>query len=131
MKAGPEPSSTNARAAWPRSWGSWRPAGWRRAWGSGDLDVEHGGQAAQALGADAQRVDLLVELDAQFLGLVLRAARLSSSNMSIGSISDSLAISMAFSAVPPTPMPSMPGGHQPAPIVGTVLSTQSTMESTG
>ncbi len=51
--------------------------------------------------------------------------------MSMSSISDSLASSAAFSAVPPTPMPSMPGGHQPAPIVGTVLSTQSTMESLG
>jgi hypothetical protein len=38
---------------------------------------------------------------------------------------------MAFSAVPPTPMPSMPGGHQPAPIVGTVFSTQSTTLSLG
>ena len=51
--------------------------------------------------------------------------------MSMGSISDSLASSTAFSAVPPTPMPSMPGGHQPAPIVGTVFSTQSTMLSLG
>ena len=51
--------------------------------------------------------------------------------MSIGSISTSLASSIAFSAVPPTPMPSMPGGHQPAPMVGTVLSTQSTTESDG
>ncbi len=51
--------------------------------------------------------------------------------MSIGSISDSFASSIAFSAVPPTPMPSMPGGHQPAPIVGTVFSTQSTIESLG
>ena len=51
--------------------------------------------------------------------------------MSIGSMSDSLAISTAFSAVPPMPMPSMPGGHQPAPIVGTVFSTQSTIESDG
>lgn len=51
--------------------------------------------------------------------------------MSIGSISDSFAITIAFSAVPPIPMPSMPGGHQPAPIVGTVLSTQSTIESDG
>ena len=51
--------------------------------------------------------------------------------MSIGSISDSLAISIAFSAVPPMPMPSMPGGHQPAPIVGTVFSTQSTRLSLG
>ena len=51
--------------------------------------------------------------------------------MSIGSISDSLASTIAFSAVPPMPMPSMPGGHQPAPIVGTVFSTQSTIESEG
>ena len=29
------------------------------------------------------------------------------------------------------PMPSMPGGHQPAPISGTVFSTQSTIESDG
>ena len=51
--------------------------------------------------------------------------------MSMSSISDSLAISIAFSAVPPMPMPSMPGGHQPAPIVGTVFITQSTIESLG
>ncbi|MNR30694.1 hypothetical protein D3C85_1481610 [compost metagenome] len=51
--------------------------------------------------------------------------------MSMSSINDCLAISMAFSAVPPTPIPSMPGGHQPAPIVGTVFSTQSTSESLG
>ncbi len=38
---------------------------------------------------------------------------------------------MAFSAVPPIPIPSIPGGHQPAPIVGTVLITQSTIESDG
>lgn len=49
----------------------------------------------------------------------------------MGSISTSLAITAAFSAVPPMPMPSMPGGHQPAPMVGTVFSTQSTMESEG
>jgi hypothetical protein len=51
--------------------------------------------------------------------------------MSIGSIRASLASSIAFSAVPPMPIPSMPGGHQPAPIVGTVFSTQSTIESDG
>src|SRR5216110_1136229 len=54
-----------------------------------------------------------------------------SSAMSIGSISASFAITIAFSAVPPMPMPSMPGGHQPAPIVGTVFSTQSAIESDG
>ena len=96
-----------------------------------DLDVEHGGQAAEALRADAERVDLVVELDAQLLDLALRAPRAFSSAMSIGSISASLAISIAFSAVPPTPMPSMPGGHQPAPIVGTVFTTQSAIESEG
>jgi hypothetical protein len=41
-----------------------------------DLHVEHGGQAAQALRADAKRVHLVIELDAQFLVLVLRPARL-------------------------------------------------------
>ncbi len=29
------------------------------------------------------------------------------------------------------PIPSIPGGHQPAPIVGTVFRTQSTIESDG
>ena len=38
---------------------------------------------------------------------------------------------MAFSALPPMPMPSMPGGHQPAPIVGSVFTTQSVIESDG
>ena len=41
-----------------------------------DLDVEHRRESAQALRADAERVDLVVELDAQFLELVLGAARL-------------------------------------------------------
>ena len=54
-----------------------------------------------------------------------------SSNMSMVSIRLSLAINMAFSAVPPMPMPNMPGGHQPAPMVGTVFITQSTSESLG
>ena len=40
-----------------------------------DLDVEHGGQAAQTLRADAERVDLVVELDAQLFNLGSRAAR--------------------------------------------------------
>ena len=51
--------------------------------------------------------------------------------MSIGPISASLANAIAFSALPPMPIPSMPGGHQPAPIVGTVFRTQSTIESDG
>ena len=51
--------------------------------------------------------------------------------MSIGSINASLAISIAFSALPPMPMPSMPGGHHPAPMPGSVLTTQSTIESDG
>ncbi len=49
----------------------------------------------------------------------------------MGSMSASFASTIAFSALPPIPMPSMPGGHQPAPIVGTVFSTQSTIESDG
>ena len=51
--------------------------------------------------------------------------------MSTGAMIASLAITVAFSGVPPMPRPRMPGGHQPAPIVGTVLSTQSTIESLG
>ncbi|MNT12115.1 hypothetical protein D3C72_1470300 [compost metagenome] len=39
-----------------------------------DLHVQHGGQAAQALRADAQRVDLFVQFHAHFLDPVLRAA---------------------------------------------------------
>src|SRR3990167_2013754 len=35
-----------------------------------DLDVEHGGQAAQALGTDAQLVDLLEQFQAQFFDTV-------------------------------------------------------------
>ena len=38
---------------------------------------------------------------------------------------------MALSTVPPMPMPRMPGGHQPAPMVGTVFFTHSTIESLG
>ena len=57
--------------------------------------------------------------------------RFFNSCMSIGAISDSFAITIAFSAVPPMPMPSIPGGHQPAPMVGTVFTTQSTIESDG
>ena len=51
--------------------------------------------------------------------------------ISIGSIRDALAISIAFSAVPPAPIPIIPGGHQPAPIVGIVLRTQSVRLSSG
>lgn len=51
--------------------------------------------------------------------------------MSIGSISACLASSTQCSAVPPMPMPSMPGGHQPAPICGSISITQSTIESLG
>ncbi len=51
--------------------------------------------------------------------------------MFIGSIIAHLAISIAFSGVPPMPSESIPGGHQSAPIVGTTDSTQSTIESFG
>src|SRR6267142_3751756 len=54
-----------------------------------------------------------------------------SSPMSMGSISDFFANNMAFSALPPMPTPSMPGGHQPAPISGTISNTQSATESDG
>ncbi len=51
--------------------------------------------------------------------------------MSMGSISDFFASSMAFSALPPMPTPSIPGGHHPAPISGTISNTQSATESDG
>jgi hypothetical protein len=35
------------------------------------FDIQHGGQTAETLCADAERVDLLVQLDAQFLGAIL------------------------------------------------------------
>ena len=37
-----------------------------------DLDVEDGGEAAEALGSDAELVDLVVELDAEFFDVGLR-----------------------------------------------------------
>ena len=40
-----------------------------------DLDVEDGGEAAEALGADAELVDLVVELDAEFFDVGLCGPR--------------------------------------------------------
>ena len=40
-----------------------------------DLHIEHGGQAAQPLRADAERIHLFVELDAQLFGLVRRTTQ--------------------------------------------------------
>ena len=51
--------------------------------------------------------------------------------MSMGSINAFFANSMAFSALPPMPIPSIPGGHQPAPMSGTTPTTQSATESEG
>jgi hypothetical protein len=48
-----------------------------------------------------------------------------------GSIMAHFAISIAFSGEPPMPSESNPGGHQSAPMVGTMESTQSTTESDG
>jgi hypothetical protein len=59
------------------------------------------------------------------------APRALSSVMSMDCISDSFASSIAFSAVPPMPMPSIPGGHQPAPMPGSWLTTHSTTSSLG
>ena len=63
--------------------------------------------------------------------ILLLAPLALSSCISIGAISDSLANNMAFSALPPMPIPNMPGGHQPAPIWGTTSKIQSTMLSFG
>ena len=57
--------------------------------------------------------------------------RMYNSCISIGSIKDFFAINIAFSAVPPIPIPNIPGGHHPAPICGTVFNTQSIIESLG
>ena len=51
--------------------------------------------------------------------------------MSIGSIRLCFASFTQCSAVPPIPMPSIPGGHQPAPIEGICSITQSTILSLG
>ncbi len=51
--------------------------------------------------------------------------------ISIGLNKARLAASMACSGVPPTPTPSTPGGHQPAPICGMAARIQSTSESLG
>ena len=40
-------------------------------------------------------------------------------------------MSIAFSAVPPTPIPIIPGGHHPAPMVGIISNTQSTTLAEG
>ena len=51
--------------------------------------------------------------------------------ISIGSINACLASKTQCSAVPPMPMPNIPGGHQPAPICGNISTTQSTILSDG
>ena len=62
---------------------------------------------------------------------VVSGPRAINSWISTGSIKLSLASTAAFSAVPPIPMPNIPGGHQPAPIVGKVFTTQSAISSEG
>ena len=94
------------------------------------LHIQHGSETAEPLGTDPQLVDLVIEFNPQ-LSSVVSGPRAISSWMSICSIRASLASTAAFSAVPPMPIPSMPGGHQPAPMVGTVLSTHSTTSSEG
>ena len=94
-----------------------------------DLDVEHRRQPAETLRADAERVDLVVELDAQLLELVGRAARLAARPCRSRPSAIPWPAASPFRRCRRCRCPSMPGGHQPAPIVGTVFSTQSTMQS--
>src|SRR5262249_21563655 len=100
-----------------------------------DLDVEHGRQPTQALRANTKRIDLVVDLQPQLLEAGQRrapsGARPEHWHVAPLPTRASLASSIAFSAAPPMPIPSTPGGHQPAPIAGTVFSTQSTIESDG
>ena len=70
--------------------------------------IEHGGQSAEALRTDTESVDPLEYFQAQFSNLGLRPAR-EVPPMSMGSISDSFASSMAFSALPPMPTPEHSG----------------------
>ena len=51
--------------------------------------------------------------------------------ISMGSINACFASNTQCSAVPPMPIPNMPGGHQPAPICGSISTTQSIMLSEG
>ena len=96
----------------------------------GDLDVEHGSKAAESLRADAEGVGLVEQLDAQLFDLVPRAARLELCHVDVvhqrflGEEHRLLGRAADADAEDP-------GGHQPEPIVGTVLSTQSTVESLG
>ena len=57
--------------------------------------------------------------------------RARSSVASMGSFSTCLAMVIALSTLPPMPSPRMPGGHQPAPSVSTVFTTQSATEAEG
>src|SRR6185312_4036078 len=71
---------------------------------SSDLDIQDGGQAAQALSADAERVHLVVELDAQLLHLVARPARMVGTVFSTQSAIESEGLSIAnfdFASEPP------------------------------
>ena len=95
-----------------------------------DLHVEHGGQAAEALRTDAEGVDLLVQLRARS-----SSARFDGRARSVPDVDRRhqrfLGQQSPFPAVPPIPMPRMPGGHQPAPIVGTVFQHPVDQESEG
>ena len=122
----------SARGAWRRNSGIMRHRLGRRVRRViVDLHVEHGGQAAQPLRADAERVDLVVELDAQFFDRGSRARAASARACRSAPSALPWPAASPSRRVPPMPMPSMPGGHQPAPIVGTVFNTQSTIESDG
>ncbi len=67
---GPEPSSLKCRWRVAAAVGDHRNG---KVCGMGgkvhDFDVEDGGEAAKALGADAEAVDLVVELDAKLFDL--------------------------------------------------------------
>ena len=79
-----------------------------------DLDVEHGGQAAQALGADAERVDL-VHSSRRSSSAVVRAEAFQLVDVDRAPSATPWPAASPSPAVPPMPMPRMPGGHQPRP----------------
>ncbi|MDZ7810178.1 MAG: hypothetical protein U5L11_08515 [Arhodomonas sp.] len=86
-----------------------------------DLHVQHGGQTAQTLGADAQGVDLLVEFQAQFLGAVGGSAGLQLLDVHGGHERFLGHDAWPSPACRRCRGPGCPGGHQPAPMVGTGL----------
>ena len=95
------------------------------------LDVEHRGQAPEALRADAERVDALVDLQPQLLELRFRARARSTRRCRSAPSATSSPATWPSRRCRRCRRRACPGGHQPAPMSGTMSSTQSATESEG